>query len=131
MVVFRSDTPCSHKFGLSLQISDTEGLRKFENAAEIQVMAEAFVVDVVPEFPNNGVGLDFGDVRVGATVEQTFNVANNGKYPVNFDIEIRRRAIQDIMKIDYGTPPEDWGVYTVHSSISEREGKPISESQCL
>ncbi|CAE7232354.1 Hydin [Symbiodinium sp. CCMP2456] len=107
VVVFRSDTACSHKFGLSLQISDTEGLRKFENAAEIQVMAEAFVVDVVPEFPNNGVGLDFGDVRVGATMEQTFNVANNGKYPVNFDIKIRRRAIQDIMKIDYGTPPEE------------------------
>ena len=112
MVIFRSDSPCTHKFGLSLQISDTEGLRKFENTAEIQVMAEAFAVDVVPEFPNDAVGLDFGDVRVGATVEQTFNVANNGKYPVNFDIKIRRKAIQDIMHIDYGTPSEDGHVLT-------------------
>ena len=106
IVAFRSETPCTHKFGLSLQISDTEGLRKFEKADEIQVMAEAFVVDVVPEFPNDAVGLDFGDVRVGASVEQTFSVANNGKYPVNFDIKIRRRAIQEIMKIDYGAPSE-------------------------
>ena len=107
VVVFRSETPCTHKFGLSLQISDTEGLRKFENAADIQVTAEAFVVDVVPQFPNDAVGLDFGDVRVGATMEQTFHVANNGKYAVNFDIKIRRRVIQDIMKIEYATPPED------------------------
>lgn len=49
-----------------------------ETAAEISIAAEAFVVDVVPQFPEDSPGLDLGDVRVGATVEKTFQVVNNG-----------------------------------------------------
>ena len=53
-------------------------LRKWEAAGEIAVAAEAFVVDVLPQFPEEGNALDLGDVRVGATVEKTFQVVNNG-----------------------------------------------------
>ena len=101
-VVFRSETACTHKFRMSLQISDTEGLRKWENTEDITVNAEAFAVDVVPSFPNDAQGLDFGDVRVGAVVEQTFQVANNGKYAVSFDLKVRRKVIKEILQIDYG-----------------------------
>lgn len=53
-------------------------LRKWEAAGEIAIAAEAFVVDVLPQFPEDGHALDMGDVRVGATVEKTFQVVNNG-----------------------------------------------------
>ena len=36
------------------------------------------MVDVLPQFPEDGNALDMGDVRVGATVEKTFQVVNNG-----------------------------------------------------
>ncbi|CAJ1447961.1 unnamed protein product [Effrenium voratum] len=109
-VVFRSETACTHKFKMSLQISDTEGLeglRKWENTEDITVNAEAFAVDVVPSFPSDAQGLDFGDVRVGAVVEQTFQVANNGKYAVSFDLKVRRKVIKEILQIDYGVVLED------------------------
>eukprot|EP00913_Durusdinium_trenchii_P001829 g1695.t1 len=73
-VIFKSETACVHKFKLTLQISDVEGLRSWENAAELNVQAEAFVVDVVPQFPEEATGLDFGDVRVGELVEKSFQV---------------------------------------------------------
>ena len=78
-VVFKSDTACTHKFKLVLQIADTENFGKWETAGEVDIAAEAFVVDVVPQFPEDAAGLDMGDVRVGATVEKTFQVANNGR----------------------------------------------------
>ncbi|CAK9097657.1 Hydrocephalus-inducing protein-like [Durusdinium trenchii] len=106
-VIFKSETACVHKFKLTLQISDVEGLRSWENAAELNVQAEAFVVDVVPQFPEEATGLDFGDVRVGELVEKSFQVANNGKYPVKFQLHIRRKSVRELVQIDYGVPLEE------------------------
>lgn len=106
-VAFKSDTACTHKFKLTLQISDTENLRGWDSAGDINVAAEAFVVDVVPIFPQDAQGLDLGDVRVGATVEKTFQVANNGKYAVNFELQLRRKSVRDVVQIDYGIPLEE------------------------
>lgn len=106
-VVFKSDTACTHKFKLLLQISDTENFGKWEAAGEIAIAAEAFVVDVLPQFPEDGNALDMGDVRVGATVEKTFQVVNNGKYAVNFELQIRRKSVRELLQIDYGIPLEE------------------------
>lgn len=87
---------------MALQIADAEGLRAFEVQGELSVAAEAFSVDVVPSFPDDALGLDFGDVRVNETVEKSFQVANNGKYAVKFQWHIRRRGIRELLQIDNG-----------------------------
>ena len=57
-----SASPRKNHRKISRQISDTENLHGWDPAGDINVAAEAFVVDVVPMFPQDAQGLDLGDL---------------------------------------------------------------------
>eukprot|EP00929_Paragymnodinium_shiwhaense_P012789 TRINITY_DN120685_c0_g1_i1.p1 TRINITY_DN120685_c0_g1~~TRINITY_DN120685_c0_g1_i1.p1 ORF type:complete len:3365 (+),score=726.60 TRINITY_DN120685_c0_g1_i1:1028-10096(+) len=99
-ITFHAKESNIYKFSLKLLVGDTEGLKPLEEAKTIEVQGEAFNVDVVPEFSNGSRGLDFGEVRVGSEVEQEFQLVNNGKYAINYDVKVRRKVIRDILDVD-------------------------------
>jgi len=99
-VTFRAEEPETYTFNLCLQVGDNEGLRPLVDTKEIEVKAEAFNVDVVPEFPHEGRGIDFGDIQVGSMVEQKFTVTNQGKYDVTYEVRVRRKVIRELLEID-------------------------------
>jgi hydrocephalus-inducing protein len=130
-VTFRADEPQMFTFPLTLQIGDSENLKPLEDANQIEVRAEAFNVDVVPEFQDGGRGLDFGNIQVSSTVEQKFNVTNNGKYAVTYEMKIRRKAIRDILEVEIAT--DENGVATLGPGQKAEvlvRIKPTQEMQC-
>eukprot|EP00928_Gymnodinium_smaydae_P044401 TRINITY_DN29620_c0_g4_i1.p1 TRINITY_DN29620_c0_g4~~TRINITY_DN29620_c0_g4_i1.p1 ORF type:complete len:3072 (+),score=826.41 TRINITY_DN29620_c0_g4_i1:896-10111(+) len=130
-VAFSAQKTESFEFVMKLLIGDVENLAPLEETKNISVKAEAFSVDIVPVFPNEGRGLDFGEVRVGTTAEQQFQVTNNGKYSVNYEVTVRRKVIRDAVQIDLGVG--DGGPAVLEPGQSKAvivKCTPMAEMQC-
>lgn len=130
-ITFKAERAESHSFTLSLQVSDNENLRPLEEVKVIELKAEAFAVDVVPEFPNGGRGLDYGDIQVGVPTDQFFHIKNNGKYPVTYEVKIRRRVIREILEVEAKT--NEAGVALLEPGEKQQvrvRCRPQQEMQC-
>jgi hypothetical protein len=46
--------------------------------------------------------LNFGPMRVGQTVDKTFNVVNKGKYPVIYEVKCRRKQLNQLLSFEDG-----------------------------
>ena len=122
VVLFRASKANLYNFALRIAVQDTEGyansgLAKAEQdhptdaelkikheppellGVGVDVAGECFEVDVGVEFPGEQVGLDFGSLRVGESKEQTFEIVNHGKYPLKYDLKIKKKAVLEILSI--------------------------------
>ncbi|CAK0825377.1 unnamed protein product [Prorocentrum cordatum] len=132
-VTFQPEDSQSHNFLLKLQIGDVEDLKPLEDTHDIKVAGEGYQVDVVPEIPGEGCGLDFDAVRVGSAEERTFNVVNNGKYPVRYEVKVpeRRKALRDMLEIE--TAVNEDGVALLEPGQKKQvkvKFMPLQEMQC-
>ncbi|CAD7939993.1 unnamed protein product [Amoebophrya sp. A120] len=123
-VVFKATKANFYNFKLRFALQDTEGfyssgLAKLEQEnprgeeapkiqhsavelppCEVEVSGECFEVDVGVVFPPpNERGLDFGSLRVGETKEEQFEIVNHGKYPLKYELKIKKRSIMEILSI--------------------------------
>jgi hypothetical protein len=121
-VLFKASKAALYDFKLKFEVTDTEGfyaskLAKMEQdvpngegkkikhtvpeipVQEIGVVGECFEVDVGVEFPNEK-GLDFGSLRVGESQEQSFDIVNHGKYPLKYELKIKKKSILDMLRIE-------------------------------
>eukprot|EP00397_Hematodinium_sp_SG-2012_P000030 GEMP01000030.1.p1 GENE.GEMP01000030.1~~GEMP01000030.1.p1 ORF type:complete len:4608 (+),score=1069.56 GEMP01000030.1:10-13833(+) len=100
LMTFKATKTEIYKFGFMLNCTDVEGLGVQEKPRRIVVSAESFEVDVSIEFGNER-GLDFGAIRVGQTAEQTFDIVNNGKYPIRYEFIIRKKLIRELLNVEH------------------------------
>eukprot|EP00439_Symbiodinium_sp_Y106_P070369 s410_g12.t1 len=96
---FRSARAAQFSASLLLESRDAEGLNSWQQAAKLSVAAESFAVDAVIEPDPREVALDFGTVLVHSSVQRTFDIVNRGKFPVRFELAIRR-ALRELLQID-------------------------------
>ncbi|CAD7931174.1 unnamed protein product [Amoebophrya sp. A25] len=121
-VVFKATKANVYNFKLRFAIQDTEGFylsglakTKQDNPkgeeepkivhtpvemvpTEVEVSGECFEVDVGVEFPNER-GLDFGALKVGESKTEQFEIVNHGKYPLRYELKIKKKSIMEILSI--------------------------------
>jgi len=88
---------------LSISFQDVGEVFPLESK-RLDVVVEGFNMSIRPEWPEeHDGGVDFGVVKVNQPVVRKFNVENNGRYPVTFQIHVnprKRRFYREILRID-------------------------------
>lgn len=108
-VGFRAARPASFRCILGLEVRDDQGFRDWQRAGRLEVQAETFAVSVTVEPDPREKPLDFGTVLVGSSAQRTFEVVNNGRYPVRYQLSIKGGLLRSILGIDApdgDLPPE-------------------------
>jgi len=103
-VAFRAARPAKFHFSMGLEVRDEEGFRDWQEAGKLNVYAETFAVNVVVEPDPRETALDFGTVLVGKSEERSFEVVNQGDYPVKYNLGFARKWLRDLFTIE---APED------------------------
>eukprot|EP00931_Biecheleriopsis_adriatica_P045665 TRINITY_DN2614_c0_g1_i1.p1 TRINITY_DN2614_c0_g1~~TRINITY_DN2614_c0_g1_i1.p1 ORF type:complete len:5069 (-),score=1280.39 TRINITY_DN2614_c0_g1_i1:105-14627(-) len=96
---FKATRPAHFKCTLQLEAKDAEGLNGWQEAGKINLTSESFAVDAVVEPDPREVALDFGTVLVHTSAQRTFDVMNKGKFPIRYDLAVRR-ALRELLQID-------------------------------
>eukprot|EP00930_Biecheleria_cincta_P015308 TRINITY_DN12810_c0_g1_i1.p1 TRINITY_DN12810_c0_g1~~TRINITY_DN12810_c0_g1_i1.p1 ORF type:complete len:5041 (+),score=1000.88 TRINITY_DN12810_c0_g1_i1:126-15248(+) len=96
---FRAPRPAHFKAAMQLDVRDAEGLNGWQEAGKIKIASECFAVDCVVEPDPREVALDFGTVLVHTSAERTFEIINRGKFPVRYELAVRR-ALRELLQID-------------------------------
>jgi hydrocephalus-inducing protein len=94
---------------LTLQWIDVDDLLPEKISLPIVVTAEAYEIDFTFTFPE-GEGIDFGTLKVEEGGEQSFTIANNGKYTVGYKFAFaraKRSAVAKYFTIENEPNPED------------------------
>eukprot|EP00929_Paragymnodinium_shiwhaense_P007666 TRINITY_DN111574_c0_g1_i1.p1 TRINITY_DN111574_c0_g1~~TRINITY_DN111574_c0_g1_i1.p1 ORF type:complete len:5027 (+),score=1455.52 TRINITY_DN111574_c0_g1_i1:94-15081(+) len=96
---FRAGQSATFRFALGLEVKDAEGFKPWQSAGRLEVKSMTYAVDVEVEPDPRDTALDFGTVRVGTSSERTFDIVNKGRFPVNFELSVRR-ALRDMLTVD-------------------------------
>lgn len=117
---FRAARPAKFHFTLGLEVRDEEGFRDWQEAGQVSVTAETFAVNVVVEPDPRETALEFGTVLVGTSAERTFEVVNQGDYPVKYTLGFARKWLRDLFTIE---APEEELQPASHGAASRHEIK--------
>ncbi|KAK9824158.1 hypothetical protein WJX72_008157 [[Myrmecia] bisecta] len=115
---------------LTLQILDAQGVLGVAQEIPIPVKGEAYKVEVELRFPEAGAtALDFGVVKAVEDCRKTVMVANTGKYPVSFKVNIRTQALRELFHIspeEAVVPPGGQQALEVHFNSERSLQKEVS-----
>jgi hydrocephalus-inducing protein len=87
-----------HKY--ALEVEDTEGFGIKQENQEIELIAEAFDITVDIDLKNEENILDFEAVRVGEPKQKVLTLTNNGKYPVKYGFNMKKKQTREMFTIE-------------------------------
>ena len=100
----RASKEFSRKFTIDVFDSAVPSVLGVAHSLEVELVAEAYSVDVDVTWPEEGVeGLDFKAFKVVDEQSSAMTLHNNGKYEVGYKVLLRKRPVRDVLTF---TPPE-------------------------
>lgn len=99
-ITFSSEKQDQFTHKLTLAVEDTEGYEIKQEPQEIELHAEAFDITVDIDLKNEENILDFEAVRVGEPKQKIVTLTNNGKYPVKYGFNMKKKTTRELFKIE-------------------------------